>query len=801
MNRFYIMVIILGSYIQSFSQMVTIQNSITGEPVEMVMVTSPTSDVIKFSNQDGKVNITSFMNVIEFEFYVLGYKSEVVQLTQIKESNYIVTLLPTGISLDQLVVSATRWNQKSRDVPSKVASISSKESALQNPQNAADLLAISGKIFIQKSQQGGGSPMIRGFATNRLLYSIDGVRMNTAIFRAGNIQNVISLDPFAIEHTEIFFGPGSIIYGSDAIGGVMSFQTLEPKLSLEQKSMISGSVVSRFSSANKEKANHFDIKIGFKKWALVTSVSHHDYGDLTMGSFGPKEYLRDVYVKRVNDEDIIIENENPKVQTPSGYQQINIMQKIRFVPSEKWDIQYGFHYSKTTEYARYDRHLRTKNGIPRYGEWDYGPQSWMMNLLQASYESSHKWFNMVSARLAHQSFGESRIERNLNAPIRLIREEKVDAYSFNLDFTKKLSAKNTLFYGLEAVLNEVYSTGIDENILTQTKVLGPARYPNSIWYSSGIYLLEQLKLSNQTTLQLGARYSIFGLNAVFDTTFYALPYDRADLSNGSLTGSAGIVFRSKNHWVLSAQIASAFRSPNVDDMGKIFDSEPDAVTIPNPDLEAEYAYNGEIGVAKLFGNNLKMDVSFYYTHLLDALVRRDYLLNGQDSITYNGETRKIQSIQNAAVAKVYGIQLGLEWKISNHLSFIQDLNFQRGEEELDDGSKSPSRHAPPWFGQSRLSYRKNKLEMQLYATYSGERTFANLPIEEQGKIEIYAIDSEGKPWSPGWYSVHYKILYSFNKFWTITSGVENITDQRYRPYSSGIVAPGRNFIVSVKLKW
>ena len=145
--------------------------------------------------------------------------------------SFQITLEDAGLSLDEIVVSATRWTQNKHDVPEKITTISTKQVALQNPQTAADLVGISDEVFIQKSQQGGGSPMIRGFATNRLLYTVDGVRMNTAIFRSGNLQNVISLDPFAIENTEVLFGPSSVIYGSDAIGGIMSFKTLTPQLS------------------------------------------------------------------------------------------------------------------------------------------------------------------------------------------------------------------------------------------------------------------------------------------------------------------------------------------------------------------------------------------------------------------------------------------------------------------------------------------------------------------------------------------------------------------------------------------
>ena len=125
--------------------------------------------------------------------------------------------------LQEIVISGNRWCQEIDVIPTKITRLNLEQTNAYNPQTAADMLGLSGEVFIQKSQYGGGSPMIRGFSTNRLLYSVDGVRMNSAIFRSGNLQNVISLDPFAIRETEILFGPGAVSYGSDAIGGVMLF--------------------------------------------------------------------------------------------------------------------------------------------------------------------------------------------------------------------------------------------------------------------------------------------------------------------------------------------------------------------------------------------------------------------------------------------------------------------------------------------------------------------------------------------------------------------------------------------------
>jgi hemoglobin/transferrin/lactoferrin receptor protein len=701
--------------------------------------------------------------------------------------------------LSEVIISANRWKQYSKDVPQKVSIISQAKVALHNPQTAADLLTISGKIFMQKSQQGGGSPMIRGFATNRLLYAVDGIRMNTAIFRGGNIQNVISLDPFATEQTEVVFGPGSVMYGSDAIGGVMSFQTLTPQFSNEVKTAVSGSAATRFSTANNEKTGHFDVTVGWKKWASVTSISSNEFGDLKMGSHGPEEYLRPFYVQRQNGVDVVVTNEDPLVQKPTAYSQVNFMQKLRFQPNENWDFQYGLHFSETSSYSRYDRHIRyNSEGLPRYGEFYYGPQKWIMNNLNITHQSNSKLFDEMVLRLAHQFFEESRVSRNINNSNREIRTEKVNAYSINVDFSKAISLTHKAYYGVEYVFNDVNSSGINQNIVAGTSQSGPSRYPQATWQSMGVFVNNQYLVTDKTSLQAGLRYNKYILKADFDTTFYPFPFTEANIDNGSITGSAGIVFRPTDKWVISSNVATAFRSPNVDDVGKVFDSEAGSVVIPNPNLEAEYAYNIDLNVAKMFGKCVKVDVSTYYTLLDNALVRRDFTLNGASEIVYDGELSQVQAIQNAAKANVYGIQTGVEVKLPTGFRFSTDLNFQKGEEELDNGDKSPSRHAAPFFGISRVGYANSKVDLELNFQFSDKVAFKDLAEEEKGKKEIYARDQNGNPYSASWYTLNLKSMYKLTENFTLTAGIENITDQRYRPYSSGIVAPGKNIILAVR---
>lgn len=799
--RILILIVVVFIHAQvGFGQVLTVLDFESKKPLDMVAIISQKNKLAVYTDSQGNVEIAAFKDSEKIDIRLFGYTTLSQSYSELSDRNFTVYLNPSLINLQQAVVSATRWSQNRQEIPARITTITKEERELLNPQTAADLLGISGEVFIQKSQQGGGSPMIRGFSTNRLLYTIDGVRMNTAIYRSGNLQNVISLDPFAIQSTEIFFGPGSIIYGSDAIGAVMSFQTLQPDFSETDKMQLSGGGNFRTSTANKEKTVHLHLKYGNKKWAGVSSISHYDFDDLRMGSNGPKEFLRPTFVERIDNQDVLVENPNPKIQIPSGYSQLNLMQKIRFSPNAKWDFTYAFHYSETSDYLRFDRLIRFRpNGQPRSAEWQYGPQKWMMNHLKISNSSSTKYFDKLNINLAYQAFEESRIDRNFNDPFRRNRKENVGAFSLNMDFLKNLGQSAKIFYGAEWVNNDITSTGLNENIDTGEIGQGPARYPDAIWNSYALYTTYQKKLSPQSLIQTGLRYNIFSLHSDFEnnTEFYPLPYSTAKNENSALIANAGWVFTPTGSWMMHLNASTGFRAPNVDDIGKFFDAEPGTVMVPNPDLKPEYAYNLEFNISKVFENNAMIDITGYYTYLDNAIVRRDFTLNGRDSILYDGELSKVLALQNASFVQIIGIQAALEIKFSRFLTFNSKLNLQKGTEEMDDGNQSPSRHAPPTFGVTRLELTKKNWRLQLFSEYSGGFTFEQLPLEERGKPELYAQDNNGNPYSPSWATINIKGLYELNKFVSLSLGFENLTDVRFRTYSSGIAAPGRNFIISL----
>nr|WP_321227421.1 TonB-dependent receptor [uncultured Psychroserpens sp.] len=793
-------VLLIFSFLISNSQTVTVLEEGSNEPVSGVAIFNIKKDKSAITDLDGKASLELFDTNETIFFQSLLYKKRALKITK-SGVDFTVYLLPKIEDLNQIVISASKFEQSKRDIPQTIVNINAKDIEFENPQTSADLLESTGNVYIQKSQLGGGSPMIRGFSTNRLLITVDGVRMNNATFRGGNLQNVISIDPFTIQNTEITLGAGSVVYGSDAIGGVMSFYTKKPQLSYKDSLFFSANAAVRYASANKEKTGHLDLNFGLKKWAFLTSVSYTDFDDLRMGMHGPDDYLRPEYVETINGEDIVVQNENPRIQTPTGYDQINVLQKVRYEPKEDLSFDLGLYYTTTSSYARYDRLIRYRGDNLRSAEWDYGPQRWFMgNFQMTKLSSKSNLYDKLQTTVAYQNFQEGRFDRDFQSNDRSIREEAVDAYSFNVDLEKDLSDKSTLFYGIEYVYNKIKSTGEQFNTDTNTSTPTVSRYPNgSNWQSMAAYASFKYKPNTKFVFQSGLRYNHIIANADFteNNEFLNLPYDSTNLDAGALTGTAGVSWMPSDmiQWKLNA--STAFRAPNIDDIGKVFDSEPGSVVVPNPDLKPEYAYGGELGLKLNFDNVFVIDLATYYTFLDNALVRQDFTLNGESQIEYDGELSNIQAIQNASKAWIYGFEAGIQLNFTDNLKLTSQYNIIGGTEE-DNGIEVPVRHIAPNFGNTHFTWKKGKYQIDAFAEYNNELSFNKLAPSEQVKDYIYALDANGNPYSPSWYTLNLRTRYQYSKALTITASLENITDQRYQTYSSGIAAPGRNLILSLK---
>ena len=795
MKHVLILLAIFFCFQVAIAQKIQVLSQQTGGAIPGVALFNKDKSKSAITNFDGFADISSFNQDERITFQHIAHAALWQTKSQILTANGQVFLITDASSLDEVVLSVSKFGQKKRDIPQQIVSVTSDDVLFRNPQTAADLLQSSGQVYVQKSQLGGGSPLIRGFSTNRLLIAVDGVRFNTAIFRGGNVQNIISIDPFAVARTEVILGPGSVVYGSDAVGGVMNFYTKKPVFSFKQGTTFSGNTTLRYATANKEKTGHFDFNIGAKKWAFLTSVTYSDFDNLRMGSHGPDDYLRTQYVETLNGVDTVVQNQNPKIQRPTAYSQINTMQKVRYMPNNNWNFDLGLFYTTTTDYPRYDRLIRTSNDTLRSAVWDYGPQQWFSGNLQIqNTPQTNIFFDKSAFTLSFQHFTESRSDRDFGAPFLYKTQEKVAAYTTAWDFEKKIK-KAKLNYGVEYIFNKVGSRGLKTDILSGTSQQDVSRYPDgSSWQSLAGYMSTQFALAENISFLGGLRYSHIIVAAQFDTSLFALPFTEATINTGALTGTAGVTWNPNQTLGWRLNFGTAFRAPNIDDIGKVFDSEPGSVVVPNPDLKPEYAYNGDLGVSLNFANKLKLDFAGFYTILEDALIRRDFSLDGESQIVYQGELSTIQAIQNASRAQVYGFEAGLEFAFSKAVKLSSQYNITKGFAQDQQGTKQALRHAAPAFGNTHIVYKKEKLTLDVFAVYNGQFDFEDLAPSQQNNAFLYAADQNGNPYAPKWYTLNFSGQYKFSKAFQLTATLENITDQRYRPYSSGLSAPGRNLI-------
>ena len=783
-------------------QTITFLDAESNIPVNNVSGYNQTQRISAVSTQNGRMRFASLNIGDTLIVYHHSYEQQLIVFDSSLLGSPVVYLIQRSYDLEPVVVTSHRFEQKRSETSIQLVSISAQEASFQNPQTTADLLGQTHKVFVQKSQLGGGSPMLRGFAANSVLLVVDGVRMNNAIYRSGNLQNVIALDPNFIEHTEVIFGPSSVIYGSDALGGVMVFNTHQPALAIERDRIFNASSFLRYSSAMNEKSAHIRLSAGSRKWASTTGITYTSFGDLRTGSkrndLYPNHGKRKEYVSWDGTQDRIIDNENVNVMTPSGYEQINIAQKLRFRPNEHADIQYGFHFSTSTNIPRYDRLIEYRQGRLRFADWYYGPQKWMMHNLHARIYRNRGWFDNSKLTLAYQFNEESRYSRNFGNLFRTGRTEHVHAFVLNTDFEKSLGEETHIYYGMEGLYNRIGSEGSTVNIVTQEQHPASTRYPDgeNNYGSIAGYGFVRHRFSDLFAANVGIRYSrIFLHSTLIDTTFYRFPFREIDINTGSFNGTLGVILIPTDGIQLNANLSSGFRAPNLDDAGKVFESEPGNVIVPNPDLKPEYAIGGDMGIIYNQIKWLHAEINAFYTHLFDVMVRRDFTYLGNDSIVYNDDLSKVQAIVNSGKGYIYGTSIGFQLTLGPSFHLRSSLTYTYGQEIHPTDTIIPLRHIPPLYGATSLSYNTGLFRMDASVIYQGAKKREDLDPSERAKTHIYT--DKG---SLTWFTLNAKAAYQFNRFILVNIGIENIFDRHYWPYASGIPGPGRNVYVSLRFK-
>ncbi len=758
------------------------------------------------SGKNGKVDLSNFMQDELLTFKHLAYQTITATRKELVNAGNRLLMTEHIIKLKEVVFSANKIEESKADIPHHIEVISSKQIAFNNPQTTGDLLQQTGSVFIQQSQMGGSSPVLRGFEANKVLMVMDGVRMNNAIYRSGHLQNVITIDPNMLDRVEVVFGPGSVLYGSDAIGGVMAFFTRQPILSYNDKMYVTSGISSRYSSSNNEMAGTINVNLGFKKWAFLTVISYKNLGDLRMGASGRDLKYGDwgkslFFAERINAKDSMLTNSNPTIQKNSGYSQYDILQKVLFQPNTHIKYILNLQYSNSGDVPRYDRLTEMDAGKLKYADWYYGPQSRIFASLRTELKAIHGFYDNAVITAAYQNISEDRVNRRFNKTAESHQEETVNALSLNVDFMKNITLKNELRFGIEAVYNAVGSIAYNINVNTQLKTFdNVSRYPDdgSIYTTLAAFATHNWELGKQLVFSQGIRLSSIYMHSAYTDTMMKLtkfPFDkRIEQNNAALSGNLGLVYMPGHDWRFALMGSSGFRAPNVDDVTKINDSKAGSViVIPNPGLKPEYAFNADFTIGKTFNNKLQLEMNCFYTLIKDAIVVIASEFNGQDSIVWGGLQTAVQTSSNAGEAHVYGMQGNILLQLTEKVSFSSNLTYTYGR--LKTGNL-PMDHIPPVFGMTSFKFETKKFKAEFYSRYNGWKRINDYSNSGEDNLQQATVDG-----TPSWYTLNIRTAYQLNKVLNIQLGMENIQDSYYRNFASGISASGRNVVVAVKARF
>ena len=820
LNRLVILLFFFSTL--SFGQQITVKDENTNENLPDVVIFNENKSQSIITDLDGIVDLSLFSSDENIFFQLLGYST--LEILKIEVLNGTTIYLQSeSQNLEEVILSVARSESNVNQIAEKVSVIKSEDLFLSSPASGAELLELSPGVRVQKSQGGGGSPIIRGFEANRVLIVVDGVRMNNAIYRSGHLQNSITIDPNNIERAEVIFGSSSVGYGSDALGGVIHYYTKNPILKGSEK--IKSSFTSNYTSANQGLSNNFITNYSSENWGSITSLSISKFGDIKMGENRDHGFdnwgLTPLYSKnsRYSYYSQPSTNSNENVQKNTGYSQVDLFQKFLVKLGDTNLLNINIQFSESSDIDRFDQLSITKGNSLKFSEWYYGPQKRLLISPSLKIFPNRKFMKKGVITFGFQKINESRIKRKFNALNRSHQIEDLKVFSLNGDFDTSFNDDHSISYGVESTYNYNYSKAYDQIIEIQgNEITGlskkfaiPTRYPSngSSYTSFASYVNWSWNMSEFFTFNIGTRLTFTGLKASWNDIISVNPQlSEVNLNSEALTTTVSIKLRPSKRVQINTVLSSGFRNPNIDDIGKIRENNG-LLVVPNTFLKPEYAYNLDLGIDFRSLNNRNYISLRGFSTIISRHIGRDEYIVFSDittpdlsTVIYNGEEVTTISNKNLGNRFIHGFSIDGFSQINNNLKFDYGITYTKGDNNETYG---PLPSISPLFGSIAISYSKRGLNLKAVYKFSeakspGEYSFGG----EDGLDETpFTINSEGALsylGTPKWSDLSIYGSKNISSTVTLRIGLTNVFDTHYRTFASGISAPGRSFQLGLNLK-
>jgi len=535
----------------------------------------------------------------------------------------------------------------------------------------------------------------------------------------------------------------------------------------------------------------------------IVSFTFSDFGDLRIGSNKYEDYptwgQRPLYITMDEEgNDILEKNEDPDLLIGSAYTQMDVMNKWLWRPTDKFTLRANFQYSSSSDIPRNDKlndYTDENEDTLKFAVWNYGPQNRILASLSADWKAGFKLFDNVSVVTAFQKIDEDRIKRKFQEEFGTINSEDVYVYTANADLLKNLNQKNSLQYGFEWTHNDVASS-VNSFAGKSPRLTGDSgeatRYPDrgSSMSTASTYIRHKWKIWDNLTLTDGLRFSYINLLAAFSEDFIDFPFQSSLDNYTALTGSAGLAYKMTPDTRLSFSAGTGFRAPNIDDTGKFFDFGDAGLQVPNFLITPEYAFNAEAAMLHRVSDKFTFEFDAFYTYLYDAIVRREFTLNGDSTAVFQDDTLNVFANVNAGEAMIRGFSARFNVQATEAMSFSASYNNTLGIDLTED---VPLGHIPPEFGRISFKYKKSKYDFEAYSKYNTFKRLKDYSPYSEDKTDEATIAG-----TPGWFTINARLAYEPVPSMQLIAEVENILDKHYIPFASGVSGSGRNLKLTLR---
>jgi hemoglobin/transferrin/lactoferrin receptor protein len=662
-----------------------------------------------------------------------GLDAQIVRDTIAADSAYRHTLA-------ELVVTAQRNSTRRFDTPEAIDLTT--EDAIRSRQfrTAPEALSATPGVMVQKTNHGGGSPFVRGLTGNQTLLLIDGIRLSNATFRYGPNQYLNTIDIFGIQRMEVLRGSGSVQYGSDALGGAI--QAFSRDAVLRDDPLWTAEALWRGATQGMEQSLHGEVQYGSKRMAIAGGISRRDFGDPVGGDTTGR-------------------------QSPGGYKELAFDLKGKFALAPNTFLTVAHQNMRQGHIPVFH-----KVQLEDYALNEFDPQARALTYARVEQQLQRGIWESLSITASLQQTEEGRGSRKNGSTVLREEQDRVRALGFSAQIGNRFGSRWTANSGLDIYHDRVNSTRTDTDLNTGIASSRRGLYPDDATMSSlALFSLHEWDLP-LWHFSAGVRWNSFVITATDEAV------GKARIKPAALVGTAAVMRKTGVHSRLFVSVNSAFRAPNIDDLGTLGIVDFRFET-PNYDLQPEQAVNYQIGY-KWQGTKLQGEAFIFRSELRNLITRVRV-----DTQTMQGYP--LYQKENAGRAYIQGFETAWRFAFASNWSVQGALTYTYGQ---NMSQREPVRRIPPLYGRLALEYAPGAW------LFGGEWQAA----DKQSRLAAGDTDDNRIPQggTPGWNVLNLHTRYTWRSLSFRLSAL-NLFNKDYRTHGSGVNGYGRSVFATISV--